>query len=328
MPDALGNPTAYEIARKQKWQDDRSGAGEWLFGGGATSGMAEGPQTAKYQRTYLDSMLNRQAPQMNAGQSDQSRAQQSQLAQMLMQQANGQKAGAGEMAVNRQVGQANAQQTAQASMARGANASLAMRNAARNQADIGVNGAGQAAIAQANDQTNARNQLGGLLGQTRQQDIGVAQGNQAAQMQQQQLQISALAQMLGVDEATLKEDLAKRQLGMQDKGSFGDIMQAGGGLMAMFCDENLKTDIIDASNEIDVMLFQIDPKRYRYRDEEKHGEGSRVGVMAQDLARSQAGKDAVFYHEGVLRIDVHKALGLALAAVARLDARVRELEGK
>lgn len=205
---------------------------DWIFGGAATRGMDAKPQTADYQRQYLQQMLGRQAPEMNAGQSNQTRGQQQQLAQMLMQQANGERAGAGEMAVNRQVNQANAQQTSLASQARGANAALAMRNAARNQADIGVNGAGQASIAQMNDQTAARGQLGGLLGQTRQQDIGVAQGNQAAQMQQQQIQIAALAQMLGVDQAQLEADLEKRKLQAADKGSFGGLMTGIGTIFA------------------------------------------------------------------------------------------------
>ncbi len=214
------------------WYDpsswDWGGAKNWLFGGNATKGMQSGPQTADYQRGYLQNdFMKRQAPTMATGQSDQTRGQQSQLADMLFKQANGTTPGAGEMAVNRQIGQANAAQTAQASMARGANAALAARNAARNQAEIGVNGAGQAGIAQMNDQTAARGQLGGLLGQQRGQDIGVAQGNQQAQMQQQQLQISALAQMLGVDEAQLRQDLAKRQLQAGDKGMAGTLAQTG-----------------------------------------------------------------------------------------------------
>ena len=166
---------------------------DFFFGGRATEGMSTRPMTGNYQLNYLDQMLGRQAPTMDAGQADQSRAQQQQLAGMLFRQAQGKQAGAGEMAVNRQANQALAQQTAQSQMARGANAALAQRQAARSSADIGVNAAGQASIAQMQDQQSAQNQLGGLLGQTRQQDIGTAQGNQAAQMQQQQVQIAALA---------------------------------------------------------------------------------------------------------------------------------------
>lgn len=210
------------------------GIQNWLFGGDATKDMPSQPQSADLQRSYLGGMLNRQAPSMDVSQSNQARGQQSNLAGMLTGIANGTQKGAGEMAVNRQVGQAQAAQTAGASMARGANAALAQRQAARMTADIGVNGAGQAAIAQQNDQTNAVGQLGGLLSGMRQQDMGVAGANQNAQMQQQQMQISALAQMLGVDEATLRADLAKRQLASQDKGNLGTLMQIGGQLGAAY----------------------------------------------------------------------------------------------
>lgn len=214
-----------------------AGAGNYvhnlLFGGSATKGMLTGPQTGQYQRDYLQGdFMNRQAPQMDQGQSDQTRAQQGQLAQMLFRTASGQQQGAGELAAQRGVNNAMAQQTSAAQMARGANAALAARNAARSTADIGVNGAGQMGIARMQDQQGAVSQLGGLLGQQRGQDIGVAQGNQQAQMGQQQLQLSALAQMLGVDQAALQQDLAKRGLKMQDKGILPSLLQSGGQALA------------------------------------------------------------------------------------------------
>mgnify|MGYP001593602346 FL=1 len=191
--------------------------------------MASGPASADYQTGYLKDMLGRGAPVQDQTQSNQAREQQNQLADLLRRQASGLTPGAGEMAVNRQIGQAQAAQTAQASMARGANAALAGRTAARNTADIGVVGAGSAAQAQMQDQTNAQGQLGSLLGNMRGQDIGVAQGNQQAQLQQQQAQLAALAQMLNVDEATLRQDLAKRGLKLQgdanDNAMLGTMLQ-------------------------------------------------------------------------------------------------------
>lgn len=204
----------------------------WWFGGDATKGMQTQPQTGDYQRSYLQNMLNKQAPMMDGSMQSQPRAQQGQLANILMGTALGNQAGPGELAVQRQVGNAMAQQTAQASTARGADAALAARNAMRNQADIGVNGAGQAGIAQMQDKANAANQLAQVLGQTRGQDISVAQGNQQAQMNQQQLQLGMLAQLLGVDQTALAADLEKRKLGMQDQGMFPGLLQIGGNIMA------------------------------------------------------------------------------------------------
>ncbi len=230
--DYIPSPVAqaYNLVNKGEIMgQDASGVKTWLMGGDATKGMSTQPQSAGYQRGYLQNdFMNRPAPMMNTGQADQSRGQQGQLAQMLMQQATGQRQGAGEMAVQRQAGNAMAQQTSTAQMARGANAALAARTAARNSADIGVNAAGQAGIAQMQDQQSAQNQLGGLLGGMRGQDIQTAGANQQSQLAQQQLQLSALAQMLGVDQATLQAQLAKAQIDAGDKGHIGTVMQVGG----------------------------------------------------------------------------------------------------
>lgn len=303
------------------------GESEWLFGGGATKGMLSEPQTGNYQRGYLQQdFMNRGPVMANATQSDQTRGQQGQLAQMLMQQAQGTRQGAGELAVQRQIGNANAAQTSQAQMARGANAALAQRTAARTKADIGVNGAGQAGIAQMQDQQAAQNQLGGLLGTQRQQDIGMAQGNQQSAIQQQQLQLAALAQMLGVDKAALEQDLEKRKIEATDKGAIGGIMQ---GIGAMFAsDERVKEHIVDAGSDVDWMLDNLTPERYRYKDQEKHGAGEFTGVLAQDLERSMSGRSLVVEVDGVKHVDQNRAIQALLASVARLNERVRELEGK
>ena len=234
------------------WLSDAYGWGKnLLFGGDATKGMSDGPASAAYQTDYLKGMLGRGAPTMDGsnlyGMQDQSRGMQSELAQRLNLVSAGKAPGAGEMAVNRQIGQAQAAQAAQAATARGANAALANREAARQTANIGVSGAGQAAIAQLNDQTAASGQLAGLLGTQRSQDIGmrgqdigVAQGNQQAQMQQQQIQLGALAQMLGVDQATLQAQLAKAQVAAGDKGIFPSLLQAGGQIGAAYATGGMK----------------------------------------------------------------------------------------
>ncbi len=208
------------------------GAKDWLLGGSKTNNLPTGPASGAFQTSYLKDLLNRQAPQMDTGQYNQTRGQEGQLAGMLFSQANGQTPGAGEMAVNRQVNNAQANQTATAQMARGANAALAGRTAARMNADLGVNGAGQAAQAQMQDQTNARSQLGGLLNNMGGQAIQVAGANQQGQLAQQQAQLQGLAQMLGVDQATLNAALSKAQAQMQDKGMLGSLLQVGGQLGA------------------------------------------------------------------------------------------------
>lgn len=206
-----------------------SGAKDWLFGGTAGNKIPTQTKTGDYQRGYLQNdFLNRQAPAMDVGQSDQVRGQQGQLADMLFRTAQGQTPGAGELAVQRQAGNAMAQQTSAAQMARGANAAMAARNAARQNASIGVNAAGQAGIAQLNDTTAAQGQLNNLLGGMRGQDIQIAGANQQAQLAQQQLQLGALAQMLGVDQAELEAAIAKANANAADKGMFGSLLETAG----------------------------------------------------------------------------------------------------
>lgn len=210
-----------------------------LFGGGGDAPkVQQAPQTADYQRSYLQNMLSHGAPMMNTAQSDQARGQQSQLAAMLMQQATGQRQGAGELAVQRQTNNALAQQSSLAQQARGANAALALRNAARSSADIGTNAAGQASIAQLQDQASAQNQLAGLLGTQRSQDIQTAGANQQAQLGQQNIQLGALAQLLGVDQAALGQSNMQTSLDLAEKrrqdAQMASMMQAAGQAAATY----------------------------------------------------------------------------------------------
>lgn len=208
---------------------DWGAAKDWLLGGKAGNNIPTQTQTGEYQRGYLQNdFMNRAAPTMDAGQSNQARGQQNQLAGMLFQQATGATPGAGELAVQRQASNAMAQQTSAAQMARGANAALAARTAARTNANIGGNAAGQAQIAQLQDQQSAQNQLAGLLGNMRGQDIQTAGANQQAQLAQQQLQLGALAQMLGVDQAELEASIARANVNNADKGMLGTLLQVGG----------------------------------------------------------------------------------------------------
>lgn len=245
----------------------------WLFGGEAGNNLPT--QGANYNQTqgYLQNALGgadgRIAPQANAAQlaaasqlaggpQDQARGQMQGVASHLQGIMSGNQAGAGELGVNRQVGQATAAQQAAARMSRGANSALAARNAARNTADIGVAGAGQAAMAQMQDQQGATGQLGGLLQGMRGQDIDFAGQNANLAQQRNMMQgqfdqqtglanmqsklqqmgmndarsQSLIAQMMGMDAQQLQAEMMKQQLNAADKGNFGNILQLGGGLMA------------------------------------------------------------------------------------------------
>lgn len=251
------------------------GIGSYLFGGDATKGLDVVGANSQYGqdilRKQLDSLGGRVAPQAQAAtlgpaaqldqtQANQARGQMQDLASRLTGIATGNAPGAGEMAINRQTGQALANQDAMARMGRGAGAALAGRNAMRNSADIGVNAAGQAAIAQRQDQDSANAMLGNTLGTMRGQDLGAAgqnaqlaqqrmlqqgafqqqanMGNAAMRQQQMSMNDAArqnyLAQLLGIDQQQFQNQMGKNALAMQDKGIFPGLLQAGGGVLAAY----------------------------------------------------------------------------------------------
>lgn len=343
--------------------------GNFFVGGKATEGLNTQGANSQYAQDFLRNQLGgaggRQAPmseaaqlgqaaQLNGGPQDQIRQQQQQQAGFLQGIMGGQQAGAGELAVNRQTGQGLAQQASMARMGRGQNAALMARNAARNSADIGLAGAGQAAQAQMQDQQGAAGQLGQMLGGMRGQDIDLA--GQNANLQQQRMlqqgqfqqqtglanqdarlrqtgmndaaQQAYMAQLLGMDAQTFQNEMMKRGLAAQDKGALPGLIQAGASIgAAAASDRNLKTDIRDARADVDAMMDALEPFSYRYRDE-KHGTGERVGIMTQDLERSEMGREMVVeLPDGEGKgFDIVRGISAALAGIARLNERLKQIE--
>jgi hypothetical protein len=222
----------------------------FLFGGDATKNLDAQPKQYDYATDQLRQFQGRAAPTIAGAQLDptqygQSRAGMFDTAGRLTGIARGTAPGAGEIAVNRQVGQATAAQTAAARSAHGANSALAYRNAMRNTADIGLAGAGQAAQAQFADQQAANAQLAQLYaqaygldtsvaGQNAQLSQGAALANQNAQLTQQAQQIQALGQMLGWDQARINAELAKAGLAQQDKGIMPGLLSGAGQAAAAY----------------------------------------------------------------------------------------------
>ncbi len=325
----------------------------FIFGGDATKGIASKPQNYDAATAQLGQIAanagGRAAPQaagtqLAGGPQDQARAGMIGVADRLGSIASGQQAGAGELAVNRQVDAANAAQVSAARMARGGNAALAARGAARNQADLALSGAGQAAAAQMADQQQANALLGQTYGQVRSGDIDFASQNaqlgQQAQIENMraqlaqtgmndQQQIAALGQQLGWDQAKIQAELQRAAIKAGDKGMLPGLLQAGGQAAAMYAasDERLKTDISDGGSDADEMMSSLKPRSYRYQDEAKWGAGRRLGIMAQDLARSKMGRETlVKVDDKHMGFDLGKAASAALASVARLNERLRKVE--
>lgn len=324
------------------------------------------PTKARFEdRDYLSQQMRqgiesgpRRAPQAQSAQLDQHA--QSQWRDQQMAQANrlgaiaaGNQKGAGEMAVDRQMGQAAAQQQAMARMNRGMTGASAARGAARNVAGLGVAGAGQSQMAALQDQQAANQMLGNVLAQGRGADIGIA--GQNAQMQQQNAlaNMNAQLQMMGMDDARrnafLQQMMQMNQNEMaarmgQEATAAGipsqssQMMQAAGPIIAAaaMSDKRAKKNIRDGGADVDEMLDGLKATSYEYKDgvDKRYtgdlGDGRRIaGFLAQDLERSKAGKSIVSdTPDGKKVVDVRGGMFAALAAAARLNERVRELEGK
>jgi hypothetical protein len=283
-----------------KW-DDR----DWLRGNyqdsASTVANRQAPQAG---RTQLGQIQLGQASQLSPEQQAQARAMQMQHAGRLGAIASGQQQGAGELAAQRQLAQAAAQQQAMARMNRGMSSSSAQRGAARNLNQLGVTGAGQAQMAALQDQQAANAQLGSIYDQMRGQDIGLAGQNaqlaqqrmlQQGQMDQQgmlqqgqmdqaqQLQNANMQlQMLGMNDEARRAYLSQlaqmnqseaagrtgaAQVAMQQQDAYrGQMMQAGGVALAAMSDERAKRDIADGDRDVDEMLDALRAKTYRYKD--------------------------------------------------------------
>lgn len=108
------------------------------------------------------------------------------------------------------------------------------------------------------------------------------------------------------------------------------MMQAGGTALGIYAasDMTVKKDIDISPDEIDDFLNSLTGYKFSYKDPEKHGEGERLGIMAQDMEKTPMGKDTVQDIDGVKNIDSTKALHAVLAGVSRINERLNKVEDK
>jgi hypothetical protein len=129
-------------------------------------------------------------------------------------------------------------------------------------------------------------------------------------------------------QSALANQQADAQKSAADKQMLGSLA-SGAGAMAMASDENAKTNIKDAenpANAVEAFVKAIKPYMYEYKNS-KHGTGEKMGVMAQDLEKSEVGKTMVDKApDGTKIVDTNKALGPILAALADLNKKVEKLE--
>src|SRR6185295_403402 len=128
------------------------------------------------------------------------------------------------------------------------------------------------------------------------------------------------------------QDLALRQQ-QQDWNTTKDIGSAIGAGAAILSDRREKTDVSDGEAAAQSILDAMSPKSYRYKDGARGpgvSPGRKVGVMAQDLERTPAGKKLVGESgdgKKLIKGGAPTATTL-MAMLATLNKRMDRVEGR
>jgi hypothetical protein len=207
---------------------------------------------------------------------------------------------------------------AQQSMAAGArpsNAAMAARTAAMQTGRLGSALAGQQALAGIQERQSATDSLGNLQLGARGQDANVLLGSRGQAMGGYGNIMNARYGLAGAAMGQPQDWERLAGLGMGLAG------------MGMMSDERLKTDITDGDEDASKFLKAIKAHKFKYKDP-KHGDGEFLGIMAQDLEKTELGKRSVIETpEGKMVHGGRLATALA-AATATLDKRLTKLESK
>lgn len=256
-----------------------------------------------------------------------------------------------ELAAQLQSQQAGANQASQMAMAEAALAEQRKMEALRGMADMGTSIRGQdfgeqERIAKAADyinqfNTNAKQQTGNFntSNRNRSQEYNlnsaqrIADNNTNIRNEQEQFNKGLVQQNFnnqiqkagGVADAYFGKSKIDQEQSKRDQEFTGSMLEGAGSFINS--DKNLKKDVerFDAES----FLNELTGYKYNYKKPEKHGQGEQVGIMAQDLERTEVGPMLVENSpEGNKGIDYSKAGGPIFASLASLNERLKELEGK
>lgn len=202
-------------------------------------------------------------------------------------------------------------------------------------AQLGI--AGQAAELRAQEQAAARGQL-----------LGAATTNLQSQQMYDELMLKYTAMGYSMDEADraakmqmagLQAQLAEAAAGRgtMSPDSVAQLGAAGASaagtiIAAAASDRAAKKRIKHADEKVEKLLDAIHPYEYEYKDPKTPttAPGKHLGIMAQDLELSDAGKTMVIDtgKKGGKMVDLKRAIMAALAGAANLNRRLRAVEGK
>jgi hypothetical protein len=162
-----------------------------------------------------------------------------------------------------------------------------------------------------------------------------AQDERALDLLRQKLEIDTAAKRTQQDYERARSGAAAQQSQLlsqakqAQQGALGGLIQ--GGMMAYaLSDETQKKNIKPAKKQVDSFLKELNARQFEYKQPDSLGasEGKKVGIMAQDLEKSSLGKQMVKEVNGNKMVDMAGGFSAVLAAQARLNERLENLEKK
>lgn len=141
----------------------------------------------------------------------------------------------------------------------------------------------------------------------------------------QQNLMSQIGQQRGV---ALQSGIANQQATMQQRQSDNQLIGNIGASAAMaFSDENVKTNKKkgDALRAVEEFLNSVEPSEYNYKGGDNK---DRLGVMAQDLEKSQIGQQMVTDTPDGKVVDYGQGFSAMMAGLAEMNKKIKKLEKK
>lgn len=169
----------------------------------------------------------------------------------------------------------------------------------------------------------------GLYGQAGQLQAGQNALNQQGALGYQQLGFNSQAEAL---QAAMANQQANENINISNaknaSSGLGGILGAVGGAFAL-SDRRAKTNVKDASSDIDSALNNLGSYSFDYADARLGDGRKQTGVMAQELAANPATAHLVTQepHSGALMTKGPETANFALSAAAHLNDRLNQLEG-
>ena len=174
-----------------------------------------------------------------------------------------------------------------------------------------------------------RARLGAQASQDAQNEI--ARQGTLAKLQEQNQNVANIANVIqGAQAAQMGREQMISTADQAAKQNRANVIAGGGqalASLAVMSDENTKKQIEPSDGKARDFLEVIKPKVYEYKNE-ANGEGKQLGIIAQDLEKSELGKAMIKETPEGKQVDFGKGFGAVLAAVAEINQKLNEIEKK